>query len=160
MSSATLTITPTQDDIKFMNIAVEEAKKGMAEGGIPIGAALVIDGKCVGSGHNMRVQKDSPTLHGEMSAMENAGRLKAKEYARATMYTTLSPCIMCSGTMLLYKIPRVMMAENVNFVGAEDLLKQHGAEVVNMDLDEVKKMMGDWIEANPEIWNEDIGEED
>ncbi|KAG9394032.1 tRNA-specific adenosine deaminase [Carpediemonas membranifera] len=152
----------SEQDLKFMQIALDEAKAGMAEGGIPIGACLVIDGEVRGRGHNMRVQKNSPTLHGEMSAMEDAGRLKASEYARATMYTTLSPCVMCTGTMLLYGIPRVVLAENENFMGAEELMKtfpEKPVEVVNLDLPEAKKMMADWIAANPKIWNEDIGVE-
>lgn len=145
------------DDIKFMRVALDEAKKGLEEGGIPIGACLVIDGKVVGKGHNRRVQKGSPTLHGEMDCLENAGRLPAAQYQKATMYTTLSPCDMCSGAMLLYKIPRVVMAENKTFVGAEDLLRSRGVEVVNLNMQEAIDMMDEFIEDKPEVWNEDIG---
>jgi len=144
-------------DIEFMQIAIEEAKKGMAEGGIPIGACLVIDGKVVGKGHNQRIQKGSPILHGEMDCLENAGRLKAADYQKATMYTTLSPCEMCSGAMLLYKIPRVVMAENKTYQGAEDLLKQKGVELINLNLPEAIEMMETFIKEKPMLWNEDIG---
>ena len=146
-----------EKDIEFMQIALDEAKKGLEEGGIPIGACLVIDGKVVGKGHNQRVQKNSPTLHGEMDCLENAGRLTAKEYKKATMYTTLSPCIMCSGTMILYQIPRIVIAENTTFMGAEDLLKGHGVEIVNLNMPEAIKLMENFIKEKPEIWNEDIG---
>ncbi|MBN2689588.1 MAG: nucleoside deaminase [Gammaproteobacteria bacterium] len=145
------------DDIKFMRIALDEAKKGLEEGGIPIGACLVIDGKVVGKGHNQRVQKGSPILHGEMDCLENVGRLSASEYQKATMYTTLSPCIMCSGAMLLYGIPRVVMAENKTFVGAEELLRARGVEVVNLNMQEAIDMMDQFIADKPEVWNEDIG---
>lgn len=144
-------------DIEFMQIALAEAKKGLKEGGIPIGACLVIDGKIVGQGHNQRIQKNSPILHGEMDCLENVGRLKASEYKKATMYTTLSPCIMCSGAMLLYQIPRVVMAENTTYMGAEDLLRSNGVEVINLNLSEAIELMKTFIKEKPEIWNEDIG---
>lgn len=149
-----------QQDLKFMQVALDEARTGLAEGGIPIGSALVIDGKVVGSGHNRRVQKGSAILHGEMDCLENAGRLKASEYKRATIYTTLSPCPMCSGTILLYGIPRVVMAENTTFVGAENWLQQNGVELVNLDLPEAKNLMRNFINNHPDVWNEDIGEEE
>lgn len=149
-----------QQDLKFMQVALDEARTGLAEGGIPIGSALVIDSKVVGRGHNRRVQKGSAILHGEMDCLENAGRLKASDYKRATIYTTLSPCPMCSGTILLYGIPRVVMAENVTFVGAEDWLKQNGVELVNLNLDEAKSLMCNFIQNHPDVWNEDIGEEE
>ena len=144
-------------DIEYMQVAIQEAKKGMSEGGIPIGACLVIDGKVVGRGHNQRIQKGSPILHGEMDCLENAGRLKASEYQRATLYTTLSPCEMCTGAALLYKIPRVVMAENATYRGAEDLLREKGVEVINLDLPEAVEMMEKFIQENPTLWNEDIG---
>lgn len=147
-------------DLKFMQVALDEARTGLSEGGIPIGSALVIDGKVLGRGHNRRVQKGSAILHGEMDCLENAGRLKASEYKRATIYTTLSPCPMCSGTILLYGIPRVVMAENVTFVGAESWLKQNGVELVNLDLAEAKNLMCDFITNHPDVWNEDVGVED
>lgn len=153
-----MTYSPEQD-LNFMQVALDEARTGLAEGGIPIGSALVIDGKVVGRGHNRRVQKGSAILHGEMDCLENTGRLKASEYKRATIYTTLSPCPMCSGTILLYGIPRVVLAENFTFVGAENWLKQNGVELVNLDLVEAKNLMRDFIKNHPDVWNEDIGEE-
>src|SRR5215470_8057121 len=113
----------------FMRAAIDEARQGAAEGGIPIGSVIVIDGRIVGRGHNRRVQKGSAVLHGEMDALENAGRLPARDYQRATLYTTLSPCDMCSGAILLYKIPRVIVAENRTFLGAETLLGLHGVRI-------------------------------
>ncbi|RLV96552.1 Cytosine deaminase [Spathaspora sp. JA1] len=149
----------TIDDKKGLQIALEEAKKGYAEGGIPIGAALISsDGTVVGQGHNLRIQKGSAILHGETSALENAGRLPAKVYRDCTMYTTLSPCHMCTGAVLLYGIKRVVLGENENFVGAEELLKSKGVEVVNMNDDECKAIMKKFIDERPEDWNEDIGE--
>ncbi|MBX9598036.1 MAG: nucleoside deaminase [Burkholderiales bacterium] len=141
-----------------MNEAINEAKSGAAQGGIPIGSILVIDGKIVGRGHNQRIQQGDPILHGEMDCLKNAGRLSARDYARATIYSTLSPCDMCSGAILLYKIPRVVMAENETFKGGEDYMRSRGLEVVNLDLDEVKQLMRDFIAKNPAIWNEDIAE--
>jgi creatinine deaminase len=147
------------DDLTFMQAAIDEARLGLEEGGIPIGAALVADGKILGAGHNRRVQEGSAIKHGETDALENAGRLSADIYRRSTMYTTLSPCPMCTGAILLYGIPRVVMGENRTFVGAEDLLRSEGVEVVNLDLEECHGMMAEFIEAHPELWNEDIGEE-
>jgi cytosine/creatinine deaminase len=143
---------------KFVTEAIEEAKKGQAEGGIPIGSVLVIDGQIVGRGHNQRVQKGSAVLHAEMDCLENAGRLKASDYQRATLYSTLSPCDMCSGTVLLYGIPKVVIGENRTFQGPEDYLRSRGVEIVNMDDQECQKLMENFINKYPELWNEDIGE--
>ncbi|MBN1684861.1 MAG: nucleoside deaminase [Gammaproteobacteria bacterium] len=145
-----------KDDYHFMQIALNEAKKGLSEGGIPIGSCLVIDGQVVAKGHNQRVQKNNPILHGEMDCLRKAGRLKAQDYQKATLYTTLSPCPMCSGAIRLFKIPRVVMAENKNFVGDEELLIKEGIVLVNLDLDEAINMMKKFIDQNPELWNEDI----
>ena len=147
------------DDQAFMKVAIDEAIKGRSEGGVPIGAALVADGKVLGSGHNRRVQQDSAIRHGETDCLENIGRLPASVYARSTMYTTLSPCDMCTGAILLYGIPRVVMGENETFMGGEDYLRSRGVEVVNLDSAECKALMADFIERHPDIWNEDIGEE-
>ena len=141
----------------FMQAAIEEAKKGLAEGGIPIGSVLVIDGKIVGRGHNRRVQKGSAILHAEMDCLENAGRLKAQDYQRAVLYSTLSPCDMCSGTVLLYKIPRVIVGENQTFQGPEEYLRSRGVELEIVDNAECIQLMRDFIAARPELWNEDIG---
>lgn len=143
---------------EFMQAAFEEAKQGFAEGGIPIGSVLVIDGKIVGRGHNRRVQKDSAILHAEMDCLENAGRLTAKDYQRATLYSTLSPCDMCSGTALLYKIPKIIIGENRTFQGPEDYVRSRGVEVVILDNEDCYQLMQDFIAAKPELWNEDIGE--
>ena len=137
--------------------AVAEARKGRDEGGVPIGAALVVDGEVVAVGHNRRVQQNSAIRHGETDCLENAGRLPASVYARATMVTTLSPCDMCTGAILLYGIPRVVMGENRTFVGGEDYLRARGVEVVNLDSEECVDLMNEFIAAHPEIWNEDIG---
>lgn len=142
---------------EFMAAAIEEARKGLAEGGIPIGSVLVLDGKIVGRGHNRRVQKGSAILHAEMDCLENAGRLKAADYQRAVLYSTLSPCDMCSGTALLYKIPKVIMGENRTFQGPEEYVRSRGVELVNLDLQECITLMEDFIAAHPELWNEDIG---
>lgn len=142
-----------------LETAVHEAITGRVEGGIPIGAALEIDGEIVGRGHNRRVQEGSAILHGEMDALENAGRLGASAYRRSTMYTTLSPCSMCTGAILLYEIPRVVIGENRTFLGSEDLLRANGVAVVVVDDDECVAMMTEFIAENPELWNEDIGEE-
>jgi cytosine/creatinine deaminase len=147
------------DDLRFMGAAIEQARIGLEEGGIPIGGALVAEGTILGAGHNRRVQEGSAIKHGETDALENAGRLTADVYRRSTMYTTLSPCHMCTGAILLYGIPRVVIGENRTFVGAEDLLREHGVDVVNLDLEECFGMMTRFIEAHPELWNEDIGEE-
>jgi creatinine deaminase len=144
---------------EFMQAAIEEARQGLAEGGIPIGAVLVIDGHIVGRGHNRRVQKDSATLHAEMDCLENAGRLQAGDYRRAVLYSTLSPCDMCSGAILLYKIPRLVIGENQTFQGPEDYLRSRGVELVILNDEECIKMMTDFIAAKPELWYEDIGEE-
>ncbi len=140
-----------------MERALEEARAGLREGGVPIGAVLVVDGVVLGGGHNRRVQQGSAIRHGEMDCLENIGRLPARVYARATMYTTLSPCPMCSGAILLYKIPRVVLAENTTFMGAEDHLRANGVEVLNLDMDEAKHLMARFITEQPEVWNEDIG---
>ena len=138
--------------------AIEQARIGRDEGGVPIGAALIADDRTVlGTGHNRRVQSNSAIRHGETDALENAGRLPASVYARSTMYTTLSPCDMCTGAILLYGIPRVVMGENRTFVGGEALLRERGVEVVNLDSDECVELMSAFIAAHPEIWNEDIG---
>jgi cytosine deaminase len=142
---------------EFMAAALEEARQGLAEGGIPIGSVLVLDGKIVGRGHNRRVQKGSPTLHAEMDCLENAGRLKARDYQRAVLYSTLSPCDMCSGTVLLYKIPKVIIGENKTFQGPEDYVRSRGVELVILNLEECISLMEEFIAARPELWNEDIG---
>jgi cytosine/creatinine deaminase len=147
------------DDQQFLDIAIEQARIGRSEGGVPIGGALVADGKVLGAGRNRRVQEGSAIKHGETDALENAGRLPATVYAHATMYTTLSPCLMCTGAILLYGIPRVVMGENRTFVGAEDLLRASGVEVVNLDSEECYRLMLDFIAEHPEIWYEDIGED-
>ena len=147
------------DDARFLAVAIEQARIGRSEGGIPIGAALVVDGEVLGAGRNRRVQLGSPIRHGETDALEAAGRLPASVYRRATMYTTLSPCHMCAGAILLYEIPRVVLGENRTFVGAEDLLREHGVEVVNMDSEECYRLMQEFIAEHPELWFEDIGEE-
>ncbi len=143
---------------KFLQAAIEEAKKGMAEGGVPIGSVLVIDGQIVGRGFNRRVQKGSAILHAEMDCLENAGRIKAADYRRATLYSTLSPCDMCSGAVLLYGIPKVVIGENRTFCGPEDYLRSRGVEVKIIDNQECRQLMEIFIEKNPELWKEDIGE--
>ncbi len=144
--------------IFFMKEAIKEARKGLREGGIPIGAVLVRDGRIIGRGHNRRVQKKSAILHAEMDCIENAGRLKAKDYVKCVIYSTLSPCDMCTGAILLYKIPVVVIGENKTFKGPEAHSKKRGVKLINLDLPECKKMMRDFIAASPELWNEDIGE--
>lgn len=143
---------------EFMQAALDEARKGLAEGGIPIGAVLVIDGRIVGRGHNRRVQSGSAILHAEMDCLENAGRLSAAEYRRATLYSTLSPCDMCSGAALLYGIPRVVVGENRNFMGAEAHLRSRGVAVELLDEPQCRELMADFVRDNPSLWNEDIGE--
>ena len=145
-------------DQEFLNVAIEQARIGRDEGGVPIGAALVVDGQVLGAGHNRRVQQGSAIRHGETDALEEAGRLPAAVYRRATMYTTLSPCDMCTGAILLYGIPRVVLGENRTFMGGEDLLRSRGVEVVNLDSAECKALMDEFIAAHPDIWYEDIGE--
>jgi cytosine deaminase len=143
---------------EFMREAMREAEKGIDEGGIPIGAVLVHRGKIIGRGHNRRIQEGSAILHGEMSALENAGRLGASVYRESVMYTTLSPCSMCSGAMILYGIPEVVIGENVSFMGEEDLLKSRGVSVKVLNDPECIAMMGRFIRENTSLWNEDIGE--
>lgn len=142
----------------FMRATIDEARSGLAEGGIPIGSVLVHDGKIIGRGHNRRVQQGSAILHGEMDALENAGRLPASVYAESVLYTTLSPCPMCSGAILLYGIPKVVVGENQTFMGEEQLLRERGVEVVVLQDAECIALMRDFIEAQPGLWNEDIGE--
>lgn len=142
---------------KYMKAALAEAKKGLREGGIPIGAVLVKDGKIIGRGHNRRVQKKSAILHAEMDCLENAGRLKAKDYSECTIYSTLSPCDMCTGAILLYKIPTVVIGENETFKGPESYSKKQGVKLINLNSRDCKKLMKDFIAAKPELWNEDIG---
>lgn len=142
---------------KFLDEAIAEAKKGLSEMGIPIGSVLVIDGKIVGRGHNRRVQKGSAILHAEMDCIENAGRLTAKEYQRAVLYSTLSPCDMCSGTALLYKIPKIVIGENKTFKGPEDYVRSCGVELEIVNDPECIQLMEDFIKHNPQLWNEDIG---
>ena len=142
-----------------MRAAIEEARQGLAEGGIPIGSVLVIDGEIVARGHNRRVQRGSTTLHAEMDCLENAGRLRARDYQRSVLYSTLSPCDMCSGAALLYKIPRIVIGENRTFQGPEDHLRSRGVELVILDDEECIRLMRDFIAARPELWNEDIGED-
>jgi creatinine deaminase len=144
---------------EFLEAAIEQARIGREEGGVPIGAALVADGKVLGAGRNRRVQLGSPIRHGETDALEIAGRLPASVYRRSTMYTTLSPCHMCTGAILLYEIPRVVIGENRTFLGAEDLLRSQGVEVVVVDSEECYRLMQDFVAEHPEIWFEDIGEE-
>ena len=143
---------------KFIEAEIEEERIGLAEGGITIGSVVVIDGGSVGRGQNRRVQKGSPILHGEMDALENAGRLDARSYRRSIMYTTLSPCHMCTGAILLYEIPRVVIGENRTFLGAEDLLRANGVEVEVVDDPRCVAMMMEFITAHPDLWSEDIGE--
>lgn len=141
---------------RFMNEAIEEAKKGLKEGGIPIGAVLVKNGEIIGRGHNRLVQKNSSILHGEMDCIENAGKLNGEDYKHCTLYTTLSPCEMCSGVILLYKIPNVVMGENETLKGPEDYLKENGVELINLDLKECKNIMNEFIKKNSEIWDAEI----
>ncbi len=142
----------------FLQSAIEEARQGLAEGGIPIGSVIVHDGRIIGRGHNRRVQQGSTVLHGEMDAFENAGRQPARVYRQCTLYTTLSPCPMCSGAILLYGIPKVIVGENRTFMGEEALLRSRGVEVEVLQNDTCIALMHDFIAARPELWNEDIGE--
>lgn len=141
----------------FLKTAILEAKKGIKEGGIPIGSVIVHNNKIIGRGHNKRIQKGSVVLHGEMDALENAGRQPASVYKECTIYTTLSPCPMCTGAILLYGIPKVIIGENKTYMGAESLLIQHGVEVIVVNNNECIEMMEDFIKTNPGLWNEDIG---
>jgi cytosine deaminase len=143
---------------RFMQAALAEARIGLAEGGIPIGSVLVIDGAIVGRGHNRRVQQGSVILHAEMDCLENAGRLTAADYRRAVLYSTLSPCDMCSGTVLLYKIPTVVVGENTNFMGPQAYLQQRGVTVIVLDDAECVALMRQFVETRPDLWHEDIGE--
>ena len=145
---------------RFMAEAISEAQKGLEEGGIPIGSILIVDGEVVGRGHNRRIQRGSPVLHAEMDALENAGRLSASKYMRATLYSTLSPCDMCSGAVLLYGIPVVVVGENQTFQGPEDYVRDRGVDVIVLQDDTCIGMMNDFIRDNPELWNEDIGVEE
>ena len=142
----------------FLQAAIDEAKRGLAEGGIPIGSVLVIDGAVVGRGHNRRVQRGSAILHAETDAIEAAGRLRAADYRRAVLYSTLSPCDMCSGTALLYKIPRVVVGENRTFRGPETYLRSRGVVLDVLDDPECVRLMEEFIRARPDLWDEDIGE--
>jgi cytosine/creatinine deaminase len=141
----------------FLNVAIEEAKLGLAEGGIPIGSVLVVDGRIVGRGHNRRVQRGSAILHAEMDCLENAGRLTIKDYQRATLYSTLSPCDMCSGTALLYKIPKIVIGENKTFQGPEEYLRSRGVQLEILQNSECIRLMQEFIKSQPGLWNEDIG---
>jgi cytosine/creatinine deaminase len=143
---------------KFYLAAFAEAEKGYQEGGIPIGSVLVYRGEIIGRGHNRRVQKGSATLHGEMDALENAGRLSSKVYRECTLYTTLSPCPMCTGAILLYKIPKVVIGENTTFMGEEALLRNRGVELSVLQDKESISLMNQFMAERPELWNEDIGE--
>ena len=142
---------------RFLQAAIEEAKKGLQEGGIPIGSVVVHKGKIIGRGHNQRVQKGSVILHGEMDALENAGRQSAQVYRECVLYTSLSPCSMCTGAILLYGIPKVIIGENKTFMGDEDLLRSRGAEVEVLQDETCINMMSKFIKENPDLWNEDIG---
>ena len=150
-------VPPTSGDARFLDAAIAEADLGRAAGGIPIGSVLVIDGEIVGRGHNQRVQKGSAILHAEMDCLENAGRLSAADYRRATLYSTLSPCDMCSGTALLFGIPRVVIGENRTFQGPEDYVRSRGVEVVVVDDERCVALMTEFIADHPDLWNEDIG---
>ncbi len=143
---------------QFMDEAIREAERSLEEGGIPIGSVLVIDGDIVGKGHNRRIQKGSAILHAEMDCLENAGRLSASKYRRSTLYSTLSPCDMCSGAVLLYRIPKVVIGENKNFSGPEDYLRERGVNVVVLDDRECVTLMESFIKSRPDVWREDIGE--
>ena len=142
---------------EFLRAAIEEAEAGLREGGIPIGSVLVNDGRIIGRGHNRRVQRGSAVLHGEMDALEDAGRQPASVYRESTIYTTLSPCAMCSGAILLYGIPRVIVGENRTFMGEEELLRSRGVTVGVLQDERCIRLMTEFIEAHPELWNEDIG---
>ncbi len=142
---------------KYLAAAIEEARKGLGVGGIPIGSVLVIDDRIVGRGHNKRIQKGSSVLHAEMDCLENAGRLTTADYENAVLYSTLSPCDMCSGAILLYGIPKVVVGENQSFQGPEDYLRSRGVELEILDDEECRQLMRDFIASNPALWSEDIG---
>ena len=141
---------------EFMQLAIEEAQKGLSEGGIPIGSVLVKDGKLIASGHNKRVQENNPILHGEMDCLNNAGRLGS--YRNTVIYSTLMPCFMCAGTIVQFKIPKVIVGESKTFSGAREFMESHGVEVVDLNLPECVSMMNDFIREKPDLWNEDIME--
>ena len=143
---------------KYLAAAIEEARNGLRAGGIPIGSVLVIDDRIVARGHNQRIQKGSPVLHAEMDCLENAGRLKAADYRKAVLYSTLSPCDMCSGAILLYEIPKVVVGENRTFQGPESYLRSRGVQVEILGDEKCMRMMRDFIVSHPALWNEDIGE--
>ncbi len=147
-----------QTDLKFMAEAIVEARRGFAENGIPIGSVLVVDGRILGRGHNRRIQRGSPILHGEMDALENAGRHPARVYRESVLYTTLSPCAMCTGAILLYGIPTVVVGENQTFLGEEELLRSRGVNVEVLQDATCIEMMTRFIAEHPQLWNEDIGE--
>jgi len=142
----------------YLQAAIDQARKSLSEGGIPIGSVLVHEGTIIGRGHNRRVQAGSPIDHGEMNCLRDAGRLPAKVYRNSTLYTTLSPCPMCSGAIVLYRIPRVVVGENRTFLGAEDYLRSQGVQLEVVQNDECVQLMTGFIRSNPELWNEDIGE--
>ncbi|WP_299703329.1 nucleoside deaminase [uncultured Pontibacter sp.] len=141
---------------EFMQLAIDEAKKGRSEGGIPIGSVLVKDGKVVATGHNKRVQENNPILHGEMDCLNNAGRIGS--YRNTVIYSTLMPCYMCAGTIVQFKIPKVIVGESKTFSGAREFMESHGVEVVDLNLPECIEMMEDFIKEKPELWSEDIME--
>ncbi|HPS83236.1 MAG TPA: nucleoside deaminase [Bacteroidales bacterium] len=141
---------------EFMKLAMDQARKSMSEGGIPIGSVLVRDGKVIAAGHNKRVQENNPILHGEMDCLNNAGRIGS--FRNTTIYSTLMPCYMCAGTIVQFKIRKVIVGESETFSGAREFMEQHGVEVIDLDIQECKDMMKEFIETKPEIWNEDIGE--
>jgi cytosine deaminase len=142
---------------QYLTEAIKEAKKSLSEGGIPIGSVLVHEGKVIGRGHNCRVQTGSAIDHGEMNCLRNAGRLSSRIYRNSTIYSTLSPCPMCSGAIVLYRIPRVIIGENTTFLGAEEYMRSNGVELQIIQDQECIQLMSDFIKANPELWNEDIG---
>ena len=145
---------------RYLEEAINEARKGQRAGGIPIGSVLVVDGRVIGRGHNQRVQKGSSVLHAEMDCLENAGRLSASDYRNSVLYSTLSPCDMCSGAILLYGIPKVVIGENRTFQGPEDYLRSRGVEIEILDNVECRQLMLDFIASNGSLWNEDIGEDE
>jgi cytosine deaminase len=144
------------NDDYFMNEAIEEAKKSLLEGGIPIGAVLVKDNEIIGRGYNKLIQNNSAILHGEMDAIENAGRLNGKDYEKTTLYTTLSPCPMCSGAVILYNIPKVVIGENKTLLGAEQLLKNNGVEVLGLNNNKCKELLEEYIKKNPNTWKKEL----
>ncbi len=145
------------EHLKFMQAAIQQASIGLKEGGIPIGSVLVKNGRIIGRGHNRRIQDGSAILHAEMDCLENAGRLKAADYKKCAIYSTLSPCDMCTGAILLYKIPVIVIGENKTFKGPEKYSTGRGVKIINLNLAECKDMMRDFIKARPGLWNEDIG---